>query len=81
MFAGQPGTSAQDAWYLAALDLEEARVQGADFLGGTSDLYKCFDQVVRLLLYATLIISGISPRIVTAYSSYHEHTLIYHAFD
>eukprot|EP00973_Karenia_brevis_P018192 2498469-Karenia_brevis.AAC.1 len=46
MFAGRPGAGAQDAWYLAALDLEQAQVLDADYVGGTLDLFKCFDQIV-----------------------------------
>eukprot|EP00973_Karenia_brevis_P090512 12402933-Karenia_brevis.AAC.1 len=80
MFAGRPGAGAQDAWYLASLDLEQSQLLHADFIGGTLDLFKCFDQIVRLLLYVILIVAGLPSRISTAYCNYHERVLLYHAF-
>eukprot|EP00973_Karenia_brevis_P080867 11218282-Karenia_brevis.AAC.1 len=72
MFAGKPGVGAEDAWFMAALDLEEAAVTKQAYIGGTLDLFKCFDQVVRPLLYLILGISGVPVPVLTAYVNYHE---------
>eukprot|EP00973_Karenia_brevis_P034530 4763372-Karenia_brevis.AAC.1 len=49
MFAGIPGRSAEDAWYLTGLEAEAAQVHHEEFIGGALDLFKCFDQIVRMI--------------------------------
>ena len=51
MFAGMPGISADDAWFLTAMDIEYAQIAPIPFIGGSVGLFKCFDQVIRCSLY------------------------------
>ena len=67
MFAGMPSVSAEDAWFLTALDVGHAIISLIPLIGGSIDSFKCFDQVVRLLLYTLLLIGGFLPSILTAY--------------
>ena len=50
MCAGAGNEGAQDAWWDAALDFEQATIGNEAFTGGTVDLYKCVAQVARPLL-------------------------------
>eukprot|EP00973_Karenia_brevis_P055130 7666161-Karenia_brevis.AAC.1 len=77
MFAGLPGRSAEDAWYLTALDVESSLISDVHLVGGALDLYKCFDQVIRSMMYVILLLSGIPLPILTAYINYHEHVSCY----
>eukprot|EP00973_Karenia_brevis_P003401 467934-Karenia_brevis.AAC.1 len=58
MHAGVPGTGAEDAWYGTALQLESLQMHDQPAVGTSIDIYKCFDQVIRLLVYAILLVSG-----------------------
>ena len=73
LFAGTTApTGAEDAWYLMGLDLEMARLTGMDFTGGSSDIWKCFDQFQRAMLYYVLEASGFPKPILRAYAAFHE---------
>jgi hypothetical protein len=54
MFAGVEGKGAADAVYNTALRIELCKILGEDFAGAAADIYKCFDQIQRPLLYAIL---------------------------
>ena len=77
-YAGLKGRSADDAWMLSSLDPEFAKIKGIPYLGGALDLFKCFDQIIRLLLYAILLIGGFPPRILHAYMMFHERALVHY---
>eukprot|EP00973_Karenia_brevis_P079454 11026456-Karenia_brevis.AAC.1 len=62
MHAGVPGSGADDAWYHTALILEDCYIQDDAAIGGSVDIFKCFDQIVRLLVYVILLISGFPVR-------------------
>eukprot|EP00973_Karenia_brevis_P003732 515577-Karenia_brevis.AAC.1 len=81
MFAGVPGRSAEDAWYITSLEAEHAQVTTSDFLGGALDLYKCFDQVIRMLLYVVLLLAGLPHCVLSAYINYHENAFSYFVFN
>ena len=51
MFAGVPGKGAADASYRTALVMEACKLTETDFTGGAADIYKCFDQLVRPIIY------------------------------
>ena len=72
MFAGVPGAGADDAWYNAALRLETWQAKGIPVVGGSVDIYKCFDQIIRLIVYVVLMLSGFPPKVLTAYINYQE---------
>ena len=54
MFAGIAGMSAEEAWYSIALHLERARLLGQPATGASVDIHKCFDQLVRELVFRVL---------------------------
>ena len=70
MFAGLPGRGASDAWYLAALEVELAQLEHNPLVGGALDLYRRFDQIVRPLLYASLVVAGCPTEVLTACIAY-----------
>ena len=78
MFAGGSGAAASDAWYLSSLDFEMYGLQGTNYCGGTCDLYKCFDQVIRPLLYSVLALAGLPTCVLTAYVNFQENALVHH---
>ena len=80
MFAGGPGAGADDAWYTAALQLESWQAQNIPAVGGSIDIYKCFDQLIRLLVYIVLTRTGFPPRVLTAYVNLQENADIYFSF-
>ena len=80
MFGGVQGIGADEAWYSTAVDVELAITQGTPHVGGALDLYKCFDQVLRPLLYAVLRLAGLPDPILVAYVNYQEQMVIYLAF-
>ena len=45
------GKGAQDAWYKTALDTEFTRQLGLDIAGGSIDIFKCFDQINRQIVF------------------------------
>ena len=67
MFAGISGMSAEEAWYSTALHLERARLQGHPATGASVDIHKCFDQLVRELVYRILEEAGCPDEILIPY--------------
>ncbi len=72
ILAGVPGKGATDGWYKTALILEQARANNLLFAGGSVDIYKCFDQLNRQLVYALAKQAGMPERVLQAYSRYLE---------
>ena len=72
MVAGVKKRGADDGWWHTALISEQDFVNGAPYTGGAADIYKCFDQIQRPLLYCLLKEAGIPSRIVNAYRSFQE---------
>ena len=56
-FAGVPLMGADDAWWTAGIQLEHDRLNSVPFAGASADIQKCFDQVVRPLLYALALLA------------------------
>ena len=79
MYAGVPGVGAEEAWWTTAIDFEDLQCRGLHFTGGAVDIYKCFDQVVRSLVYAVARAAGMPARILTAYAAYHENLHIHNS--
>ena len=50
MYAGVEGRGAEDAAYVALLLAEWCNLTKTNFTGGSADIFKCFDQIVRPLL-------------------------------
>ena len=51
MFAGAPGVGAEEGWYITQIAFETLRLQGEEITDGSIDVYKCFDQINRKLVY------------------------------
>ena len=79
MFAGVPGQGAADGAYFTALELEEAKLRGQNVTGGVADIYKCFDQVQRPLVYTLLLRGGVPQRVVNAYKAFLEKVQVHNS--
>ena len=74
LFAGTSAASgAEDAWFLLGIDFELARLLDLDFTGGSADIWKCFDQHQRDLLYHLLEAAGFPSPILDAYRAFHDN--------
>ena len=73
MFAGVEGKGAADAVYNTTLRIELCKILGEDFAGAAADIYKCFDQIQRPLLYAILEKAGMPKGILRAYKNFQEN--------
>ena len=72
MFAGIPERGAEDAWWLTSVTIETWQAQQIQFSGSSADIAKCFDQIVRPLVYAVAKTAGMPKRILEPYSRYME---------
>ena len=77
IFGGMPGRGAEDAWYSTALLQESIMLQGESFTAGSVDLMKCFDQLLRPLLYALLQKGNFPKPVLTAYRSFLENMQVH----
>ena len=80
MYEGLQGAGADDAWYSKSLEVEHAMLYGLPLVGAITDLYKCFDQIIRLIAYIILLISGFPANVLTAYVNYQQDAEIYFSF-
>ena len=59
MFAGtSQAVGAEDAWYLYGVQLENAKLRGYHTTGGSTDIFKCFDQLKREFLIELCRLGG-----------------------
>ena len=72
LFAGTcDPAGAEDAWYETALMLELSKLEGTPFSGGGADIFKCFDQIIRVLMLDLLAAGGFPPRLARAYKIFY----------
>ena len=64
MLAGVKGRGAEDGWYSTALLIEDRVLAGEHVTIGATDVYKCFDQLQRKLIYRIAEIGGMPARIL-----------------
>eukprot|EP00973_Karenia_brevis_P008687 1175018-Karenia_brevis.AAC.1 len=79
MFGGMEGVGAEDAWYSTALEKELSVLEDCPFVGGSLDLFKCFDQIIRPLLYVILLLSGLPRQILAPYINYLENLKLHNS--
>ena len=79
MHAGVPGSSAAEAWYSTAIDKEYANATQQIFSGASFDIHKCFDQLLRMLIYFVAMLAGCPTRILTAYFAYLESCYVHYS--
>ena len=73
MFSGIPGVGAEDCAYQTAIYAELKRIYGEGFTTGSIDVHKCFDQVVRTLVYEIARAAGIPEGVLRAYRGFLEN--------
>ena len=59
--------------------VEHCKLTDSIFTAGIVDILKCFDQIIRPLLEAVLLMAGMPSKIVSAYMRYHDNVLVYNA--
>ena len=69
ILGGIQGIGAVGAWCATSIDVAWAMATATPLVGGALDLVKCFDQILRPLLYAVLRIAGLPEDVLTAYIS------------
>jgi hypothetical protein len=72
MYAGAGKQGAEDAWYQTMIDLELLQLDGTAYCGGTADIMKFFDQILRPLVYELLRVAGMPEPILDAYRRFQE---------
>ena len=77
MFAGVPGAGAEDAAWLSALEMEHCDLHNVPVSAGGADIRKCFDAIVRQLVYFLLWLGGCPSGVLTAYRNMLEQMVIY----
>ena len=80
MYAGIAGRGASDAWYLSSMEVELAKLEHTPIVGGALDLFKCFDQIVRQLLYVILALAGCPHQVLVPYIAYQENCVVMNSF-
>eukprot|EP00969_Alexandrium_andersonii_P323699 14302169-Alexandrium_andersonii.AAC.1 len=78
--SGIKGFGAQDAWYTTGLHSEEALTSQRQVAYTSVDLYKAFDQVNRMAVYAMMLKTGCPTCVVTAYASYMESLRVFGSY-
>jgi hypothetical protein len=68
--SGVPKKGAQDAWFNTALQLELAQLSGEPIAGASVDVFKCFDQINRALVFMLASRAGMPSRILKPYMRY-----------
>ena len=63
---------AADAWLRRAAELEKAKVCGGTFTGGSVDVEKCYDMLLRPLAYYLAAAAGMDRAVLTAYIRFQE---------
>ena len=69
MYAGVGDTSADEAWYSAAAEMEEILVEGKHFVGGIADIEKFFDSIYISELLQEAVYYGVPLKRVSPYLS------------
>ena len=70
---GISGAGADDAWWMSALDVEFNRLEGNTVTGGAADIWKCFAQIPRELLYDFMRQPGMPKKVVSAYMRFRDN--------
>ena len=59
-------------WYGTALTLEEAMVESSQMMLGAADVFKCFDQLIRGIIYQLAALAVMPRRILDTCRRFHE---------
>ena len=80
MFGGVQSAGPSEAWYCTSPEIELALLSNMPLIGGTLDLFKCFDQILRSLLYAVLRLAGLPDAIIVPFVLFQEYRIVYKSF-
>ena len=69
IYAGVEGQGAADAAYETAIRMERSRLRVEVCTGGAADVYKCFGQIQRQLLYRVMKEAWMPARVREAYQN------------
>ena len=67
MYATGPEAGALHAHYILSLNTEYADVCASPFAGGSTDMDKCSDQVLREIIIPMAIDAGFPVKVIIAY--------------
>eukprot|EP00969_Alexandrium_andersonii_P069882 3084560-Alexandrium_andersonii.AAC.1 len=79
LFAGVPGGGAGVAVWLFGRTLETARLENSHACAMATDIYKCFDQVIRELVLSVACYMGCPMGLLRAWFTHLEHMTCYNA--
>ena len=64
---------AEEAAYATAVLIENTHLKGEHLSGGAADIFKCFDQILRPLVYLLMKAAGMPSGIIRAYRNFQEN--------
>ena len=76
IYAGIEWKGAAGAAYATAIEIEYCRAAGIKYSGGAADIYKCFVQIRREIVYEVLSSAGLPEQIVHAYRDFQENLMV-----
>ena len=71
------GKGALDATLVRSLFAEYQRATGSHHSGGSGDIVKCYDEVIRRLASKLASIAGCDPKVVATHAEFQEHLRYY----
>lgn len=72
MYAGVKGRGTEDGWYTTAVAIELARCLGLHVTLGATDVFKCFDKLLRTITYQLATLMGMPKRVIDTYRRFQE---------
>ena len=79
MYAGVEGQGAADASYVTSLLLEHCTLHNSPFSGGAADIFKCFDQLSRPLIYDLIKAAGMPTRVAEPYERFLKGLMVHNS--
>ena len=76
VYAGIEGKGAAVAAYATAIEIGYCRLAGTPYTGGAADIYNCFDQIRRDVVYKLLDRAGMPKRVTHAYMNFLEALVV-----
>ena len=70
MFVGAPRVGADEGWYLTQIVFESMRLHGKEMTADSIDVYKCFNQINRKLIYRLAKEAGMPRQVLDTYFQY-----------
>ena len=80
MYAAGPGAGALDAHYILTLKTEYAKICASPFAGGSTDMDKCFDRVLREIIIPIAIKGSFPIKVATAYLVFNNNLRIHNQY-